>query len=381
MHLGRAGRRVALVERRPDPDALQARVRALHPVERRPVPRPARRAGRAGGRAARARARLDADTGGSRAARAGAGSISVRREVLDPLLRRTAAETPGVELLLGHAVDGVEPGRGEHRVSRTLTADVVIGADGRGSRTAKLAGLAHHARAPNARFAYWGYFQGPPLGTGASVHLWMLDDGGRRHRHADRRRPDALRRLPAARARARRSSATSRASLRAFVGALPDAPPIGESRPRRPDGRQARPHERVAARHRSPPGAGGRRRARRRSRSARSAAAGRCSRPSGSRRRSVAEPSAGPRAGGLPAPAPARAPRALQGRRRQLARPADGPAAAAAVLRRGARRADRRADRQLRGALDPAARAALAARAGPRRARARPPPLDTEGRC
>ena len=36
--------------------------------------------------------------------------------------------------------------------------------------------------------------------------------------------------------------------LRAFVGALPDAPPIAESRLRRAAGRQARPHERVAAR-------------------------------------------------------------------------------------------------------------------------------------
>ena len=80
----------------------------------------------------------------------------------------------------------------------------------------------------NARFAYWGYFEGPPLGTGASVHIWFHGrdvgiatptDGGLMLYVAF----PVHERLPA-------FKRDIEAALRAFVGALPDAPPIAGSR-------------------------------------------------------------------------------------------------------------------------------------------------------
>src|SRR5829696_4491458 len=109
IHLGRAGHRVALVDKRPDPEAFK-RV-CGHFIQSSAVPA----LGRLGilaeldaAGAARGHARVwtpygwFADPPGERRRT----SLSVRREVLDPLLRRRAAETPGVELLLGHALTG-----------------------------------------------------------------------------------------------------------------------------------------------------------------------------------------------------------------------------------------------------------------------------------
>ena len=79
------------------------------------------------------------------------GSLSIRREKLDPLLRRRAAETPGVELMLGHALTGTAPAAGrrvELPAAPRSPRGCVIGADGRGSRTASLAGVRDRARAP-----------------------------------------------------------------------------------------------------------------------------------------------------------------------------------------------------------------------------------------
>ena len=179
IHLGRAGHRVALVDKRPDPEAFK-RV-CGHFIQSSAVPA----LGRLGilaeldaAGAARGHARVwtpygwFADPPGERRRT----SLSVRREVLDPLLRRRAAETPGVELLLGHALTGTSRAPEGRRVELSrgpaLTARLLMGADGRGSRTAALAGVRTRT-SPNARFAYWGYFEGPPLGTGASVHIWF----------------------------------------------------------------------------------------------------------------------------------------------------------------------------------------------------------------
>jgi 2-polyprenyl-6-methoxyphenol hydroxylase-like FAD-dependent oxidoreductase len=109
-------------------------------------------------------------------------SLNIRREVLDPLLRERAAATPGVELLLGLTVDaltrdgdaftGVEARRADgERV--TLSAPLVVGADGRGSRVAEL-GAVDVRTHPNGRFAYAAYYEtGEETGTDATI--WMLD--------------------------------------------------------------------------------------------------------------------------------------------------------------------------------------------------------------
>ena len=236
IHLGRAGHRVALVDKRPGPGGLQARLRPLHPVQRRPRARAARRAGGARGRRRRARrTRACGRPSGwfaeppgdgrralaehpARAARPAAapprGRDARRRAAARPRARRAPRRAPGgrrVELSRGPA----------------LTTRLLVGADGRGSRTAALAGVRTRTSA-NARFAYWGYFEGPPLGTGASVHIWFRGrdigiatptDGGLMLYVA----------FPAPRARDG-FKADIEGELRAFVGALPDAPPIAESR-------------------------------------------------------------------------------------------------------------------------------------------------------
>ena len=106
------------------------------------------------------------------------GSLSLRREVLDPMLRATAAATPGVELLPGATVTGLSRAGGRGRVAlrdgRELTARLVVGADGRGSDTARLAGLPTRT-SENLRFGYCGYFDGVQVPQGVAVQLWYLE--------------------------------------------------------------------------------------------------------------------------------------------------------------------------------------------------------------
>ena len=110
--------------------------------------------------------------------------VNLRRELLDPLIRRVAGETPGVELILGRAVNelvreddgkvrGVRARAGDGQTA-TLRAPLVVGADGRGSRVAKLAGVSTKT-VPHGRFAYAGYFEGPPTEHAPDASLWFLD--------------------------------------------------------------------------------------------------------------------------------------------------------------------------------------------------------------
>lgn len=109
---------------------------------------------------------------------------SIRREKLDPLVRELADETPGVDLLMGHAVKEllrdengtvtgvVASGPGVPR--REIRARLVVGADGRGSATAKLAGVPGRVK-PHNRFAYLAHYRDLPLATGDEAQMWMLD--------------------------------------------------------------------------------------------------------------------------------------------------------------------------------------------------------------
>lgn len=108
---------------------------------------------------------------------------SIRREVLDPLLRRHAASTPGVDFkpgttlreLVYHSgrIAGIRA-EGPDRQPLELRAHLVVGADGRNSRTAELAGVPAQTYANN-RFLYFAYFRNLTLATGQRNQVWYLE--------------------------------------------------------------------------------------------------------------------------------------------------------------------------------------------------------------
>ena len=115
---------------------------------------------------------------------------NIRRETFDPMLRELAAETDGVELLLGHTVtellrDGAGAAQGaggsaacvarerdgsEHE----LRGKLVVAADGRESTVAKLADEPAKQK-PHNRFGYFAHYRDTPLLTGDSSQMWLLD--------------------------------------------------------------------------------------------------------------------------------------------------------------------------------------------------------------
>jgi flavin-dependent dehydrogenase len=108
---------------------------------------------------------------------------NVRRETLDPMVRDLAVHTDGVESLLGWTVTSllrsgervsgvVARGRDGHE--QEIRAKVVIGADGRNSRVAKLAGIPTKV-GENKRFIYFAYYRDTPLVTGSDPQVWLLD--------------------------------------------------------------------------------------------------------------------------------------------------------------------------------------------------------------
>ncbi|WP_035839265.1 NAD(P)/FAD-dependent oxidoreductase [Kitasatospora azatica] len=158
-------------------------------------------------------------------------AYNVRRSTLDPLMRARAAGTPGVDLFLGHTVVGLLTDVGGRTVGvrastadgeRELRARLVVGADGKDSAIAGLAGLRARTH-ENARFIYFAHFRQMPL-EGGGTHAWFLEpdvafamptDGGVTVVSV---LPDK-KKLPAFRA-------DLEGSFTAFVRDLPGAPPI-----------------------------------------------------------------------------------------------------------------------------------------------------------
>lgn len=184
--LARAGARVALVEQRPDPAAYKRicshyiQASAVATLERLGLLEPMLAAG-----ALRSRPRIRTPWGwiGSPEHSSVPSGVNLRREIFDPLIRRTAADTDGVDLILGHTVtellrdggtvSGVNA-RGADGRTLTLRAPLVVGADGRGSRVAKLAGVPTKT-VRHGRIAYGGYFEGPAPAHYPDAALWLLD--------------------------------------------------------------------------------------------------------------------------------------------------------------------------------------------------------------
>lgn len=103
----------------------------------------------------------------------GTGPIAPRRTVLDPILLAAAAQA-GAEVEMGVSVHGLLREGG--RVTGVMTsagqrrARLVIGADGRNSRIARLAGANIYHDHPAVTFAYYTYWRGCPV---AGVHAWL----------------------------------------------------------------------------------------------------------------------------------------------------------------------------------------------------------------
>jgi 2-polyprenyl-6-methoxyphenol hydroxylase-like FAD-dependent oxidoreductase len=237
--LAKAGARVALIEQRPDANAFKRvcshyiQASAVGTLERAGLLEPMEEAG-----ARRSRARMWTRWGWiapSSASKVPAG-VNLRRERLDPLVRRIAAETPGVELMLGHTVkelvregDTICGVRASSPGGETLTlrARLTVGAVGRDSRVAKLSGV-DTKTVRHGRFAYGGYFEGPEPEGSPDASLWLLDphmaacfptDSG----HIFYAAMPTKERLPEFREDPAKA-------LVEFVAAIPDAPPIRASR-------------------------------------------------------------------------------------------------------------------------------------------------------
>ncbi len=237
--LARAGARVALVEKSPDPQAFKRvcshyiQSSAIPTLERLGLLEPMEAAG-----GLRSRARMWTRWGWIEppASSTVPSGINLRREHLDPLLRQMAAETPGVQLMLGYTVTellregdvvcGVRAGapNGE---TFTVRARLTVGADGRGSRVAKLSGVKTKTK-PHGRFAYGAYFEGPQPKGAPDASLWLLDphmaacfptDSG----HIFYAAMPTKDRLPEFRADPAKAMVE-------FIAEIPDAPPIRASR-------------------------------------------------------------------------------------------------------------------------------------------------------
>jgi menaquinone-9 beta-reductase len=111
------------------------------------------------------------------------GGYSVTRKTLDPVLRKLAADTPGVDLRMGETavgllgddgrLAGVETESRSHQ-RRSVPARLVVAADGRDSRVARMARVPGRVR-PHGRFFYWAYFEDLPLATGPDAQMWIRD--------------------------------------------------------------------------------------------------------------------------------------------------------------------------------------------------------------
>lgn len=157
--------------------------------------------------------------------------LNLRRQTLDPLLRRRAAAATGVDLMLGHAATAVLERDGRvHGVRAThrgkeidLTAPLIVGADGRSSAVAAAAGI-RTRKSRNLRFGFFSYFRDFPEDDGLSRAWFMGPDCAFSFVNED-----GIRVIVAAPNRADHLSAFKAdlaTSFRDYIHALPDAPRI-----------------------------------------------------------------------------------------------------------------------------------------------------------
>jgi flavin-dependent dehydrogenase len=238
---GRAGARVALVERDRDPAGYKRL--CTHYIQASATPT-LERLGLSSAIEEAGGVRNDAEVftrwgwivaPPQQAIRRPAHGYNIRRSTLDPMLRKTAAQTAGVEFLPGFSarellikqgrICGVSA-RGEGAAELNIEAKLVVGADGRNSRVAELAGLPAKETA-NGRFFYFAHYRNLPLASGTRSQLWFLE-------------PDVAYTFPnddgvtlvaamPARAKAAEWKADPEAAMRRLFERLPRAPSLPEA--------------------------------------------------------------------------------------------------------------------------------------------------------
>jgi 2-polyprenyl-6-methoxyphenol hydroxylase-like FAD-dependent oxidoreductase len=238
IQLGRAGLRVAMIEKQPDPNAFKRmcshfiQASGVPAIERLGLLEPIEAAG-----GLRPQMHMWTRWGWVEAPpdRAGRG-VNLRREILDPMVRTAAAETPGVEVMLGWSVErllrddggfGGIVARDREGSERELRGRLTIGADGRDSKVAELSEVPVKTY-PHNRIAYGGYFEGPAPKHSPDSTIWFLDPhwaaafptDGNLTFYAAMPTKD---RLP-------EFKRDPEAALIRFVADVPEAPPIRDSR-------------------------------------------------------------------------------------------------------------------------------------------------------
>jgi 2-polyprenyl-6-methoxyphenol hydroxylase-like FAD-dependent oxidoreductase len=237
--LARGGMKVAVVDKRPDPAAFKRicghfiQSSAVPTLERIGLLTPMLAAG-----AVRSRLRMWTKWGVMEPPPAEVlpAAVNLRRQRLDPIVRETAARQEGVEMFLGYSVSelisdgetitGVKAASADGKALQ-LRGRLVVGADGRDSTIAKLAGVRTKI-SRHGRFSYAAYFEGPPPAGSPDGTVWMLDPQWAAAFPTDSgeimygcmptkdRLPEFRRDLDGA--------------FRDFIADIPDAPPILEAR-------------------------------------------------------------------------------------------------------------------------------------------------------
>src|SRR4051794_15290051 len=183
--LGRAGAKVALIEKRPDPQAYKRvcshfiQASAVPTIERIGLYEPILAAG-----GLRSRFHSWTPWGWIEPTEERhAYCLNLRRSLLDPMLREKAAAQPGVELILGQRAERLlrdgETVRGvivhdREGDEREIETKLTVGADGRDSGVAEMAEV-EDKTLPHGRLAYGGYFEGPQPRFWPDGAVWLLD--------------------------------------------------------------------------------------------------------------------------------------------------------------------------------------------------------------
>ncbi|TDT41692.1 2-polyprenyl-6-methoxyphenol hydroxylase-like FAD-dependent oxidoreductase [Halospina denitrificans] len=112
--------------------------------------------------------------------------LNIRRELLDPIFHKAAMAESGVDWWGGYSVSallwdgdrvhGIQI-RSDQGENREFSAPLVIGADGRDSTVAKMAGIASRFFS-NERFSYYQYFRNLEPAPDNETQVWVLDGGG-----------------------------------------------------------------------------------------------------------------------------------------------------------------------------------------------------------